>query len=588
MAKDFHEILQRHGYRRYIKGALRSSWIGPSGQSIHLAQTGDWNHVAPGEMGGKSTQGKGEDALEEHLAKVRSSQHAEQLETIHITPERANEILAEQAKALAPVKSPVVQFTERSGQYAENPEYRGFKLEPFEGIQIGHKLPNARSLKQQLGHGTRRKLGGVIVSHPEHYPNGKHFDTYKAARQWIDEFHGGPEDATQHAERNLDVPTQHQLKIARKTLKMHDAGAVIMGGMTKHEALALLQKHAPAEFAKFVPQTPHEIEAHKKLTSQHAERSAGSVVSGSVDPKPDYNKIGKEYYDTLTRHGYKAKRVGGNFTEFDRGVNTINVLHDSDKGHHPWTHYAGAGRKLGYQGHGEEELHKYLSGLHRYSSNTQHAERALGKGMSEEALDADTRQSDQEHTRLQQNKRLLSAVLKKHRYERYLNNAGTSSYKLGSGQNAVHINHDTGEWTHRGPYKYMGSEIGGSSTGVGPESLDKHLTSHHNQQYSEIGANAVPVGVVQAPVLMRKGKSSQHAESSKKRTHYRNGEEIGLSGGCDGCSPSRINGVLSHESGCPHAWKDHQVECKNCGTDFFPTERGQGFCGEDCANSYYG
>lgn len=40
-----------------------------------------------------------------------------------------------------------------------------------------------------------------------------------------------------------DVPTQHQINIAKKTLKMSDAGAKIMGGMTKEEARALLKKH---------------------------------------------------------------------------------------------------------------------------------------------------------------------------------------------------------------------------------------------------------------------------------------------------------------------------------------------------------
>ncbi len=34
----------------------------------------------------------------------------------------------------------------------------------------------------------------------------------------------------------MDVFDKHQLKIARDTLKMSDAGARIMGGMTKDEA----------------------------------------------------------------------------------------------------------------------------------------------------------------------------------------------------------------------------------------------------------------------------------------------------------------------------------------------------------------
>ncbi len=43
----------------------------------------------------------------------------------------------------------------------------------------------------------------------------------------------------------MNVPLRHQLRIAAKTLAMTDEGAHVMGGMTKDEARALLQKHAP-------------------------------------------------------------------------------------------------------------------------------------------------------------------------------------------------------------------------------------------------------------------------------------------------------------------------------------------------------
>jgi len=39
----------------------------------------------------------------------------------------------------------------------------------------------------------------------------------------------------------LTVPQQHQLKIAKKTLKMNDAMAMIMGGMSKQEARDFLK-----------------------------------------------------------------------------------------------------------------------------------------------------------------------------------------------------------------------------------------------------------------------------------------------------------------------------------------------------------
>ena len=45
-----------------------------------------------------------------------------------------------------------------------------------------------------------------------------------------------------------------------------------------------------------------------------------------------------------------------------------------------------------------------------------------------------------------------------------------------------------------------------------------------------------------------------------ERKAYRNGDPIELSCGCNGCSPSMINGVLCHEQGCPDAWRDKAVE----------------------------
>lgn len=74
------------------------------------------------------------------------------------------------------------------------------------------------------------------------------------------------------------------------------------------------------------------------------------------------------------------------------------------------------------------------------------------------------------------------------------------------------------------------------------------------------------------------------------RTQYRNGDEVQLSCGCDGCSPSMINGTLCHESGCPDAWRDYQVECSECGCDFYPETRHQNVCGgciEDADNHFH-
>lgn len=68
------------------------------------------------------------------------------------------------------------------------------------------------------------------------------------------------------------------------------------------------------------------------------------------------------------------------------------------------------------------------------------------------------------------------------------------------------------------------------------------------------------------------------------RTTYRNGQDITLRCGCDGCSPMMINGLLCHEQGCPDAWRDRRRDCNECGCDFFATERHAVVC-EDCAAS---
>lgn len=42
--------------------------------------------------------------------------------------------------------------------------------------------------------------------------------------------------------RTLTIPEQHQLRIARQTLKMNDVMARIMGGMTKDEARLVIER----------------------------------------------------------------------------------------------------------------------------------------------------------------------------------------------------------------------------------------------------------------------------------------------------------------------------------------------------------
>ena len=42
--------------------------------------------------------------------------------------------------------------------------------------------------------------------------------------------------------RELSIPEKHQLKVARDTLKMHDAAVGIMGGPSKAEAREIIER----------------------------------------------------------------------------------------------------------------------------------------------------------------------------------------------------------------------------------------------------------------------------------------------------------------------------------------------------------
>jgi len=62
---------------------------------------------------------------------------------------------------------------------------------------------------------------------------------------------------------------------------------------------------------------------------------------------------------------------------------------------------------------------------------------------------------------------------------------------------------------------------------------------------------------------------------------------------CESCQAVMINGHYCHETGCPDSDKNakgnfYPVECKWCGRQFIPEEKGQQFCDEGCAESYYG
>ena len=60
---------------------------------------------------------------------------------------------------------------------------------------------------------------------------------------------------------------------------------------------------------------------------------------------------------------------------------------------------------------------------------------------------------------------------------------------------------------------------------------------------------------------------------------------------CPSCEILYINGIRTHETGCPEAWKGSPRPCFQCGYDFIPEERFQNVCPdciEDLNKSMYG
>lgn len=57
---------------------------------------------------------------------------------------------------------------------------------------------------------------------------------------------------------------------------------------------------------------------------------------------------------------------------------------------------------------------------------------------------------------------------------------------------------------------------------------------------------------------------------------------------CQSCCAVKINGVLSHEHGCPDSWKSYRKECKWCGNMFIPEYRTQEFCQDSCYFNFNG
>lgn len=79
--------------------------------------------------------------------------------------------------------------------HARSPKtYRGWLIEPYEGTHVGYKLPGSGSLSAQIGMHTHRKIKGYLVYYPagEGHLNGKHVDTLREAKEYIDNYLGSP------------------------------------------------------------------------------------------------------------------------------------------------------------------------------------------------------------------------------------------------------------------------------------------------------------------------------------------------------------------------------------------------------------
>jgi hypothetical protein len=57
---------------------------------------------------------------------------------------------------------------------------------------------------------------------------------------------------------------------------------------------------------------------------------------------------------------------------------------------------------------------------------------------------------------------------------------------------------------------------------------------------------------------------------------------------CNSCEVLFINGIKTHELGCPEAFRDYRKECKECGQDFQPDFREQEHCSQSCYQMYLG
>lgn len=86
--------------------------------------------------------------------------------------------------------------------------------------------------------------------------------------------------------KKLSVPEQHQLNIARKTMRMSDAAAAVMGGPNKEEAAAIILKLTGESYAAWEARRDKlALERLEALTPQQRAELKTWVEGLPDDPK---------------------------------------------------------------------------------------------------------------------------------------------------------------------------------------------------------------------------------------------------------------------------------------------------------------
>lgn len=135
--------------------------------------------------------------------------------------------------------------------------------------------------------------------------------------------------------KKLSVPEKHQLAIAKKTLKMSDAGANIMGGMNKKEAVDFLKKigYSDKQIKKMSEETIEEAYKVAQNPSDKLWYALGSVGKYWMPVSSGYkSKTQAEAYSKKQPMANKAaKKLMPEDTELNEASEVEFKDFDSDK-----------------------------------------------------------------------------------------------------------------------------------------------------------------------------------------------------------------------------------------------------------------